>query len=97
MYYNSSSTDLKIFLGIIYPYVFSGLLVALDGHTGYSVYMIQCEVQTTQEIQNIIFVLASLYFAKFCALPSERLAIISGNYNENNDFSSSGLSYEKSL
>lgn len=50
MYYNSSSADLKAFLSIIYPYVFSGLLLALDGHTGYSVYLIPCEVQTTQEI-----------------------------------------------
>lgn len=50
MYYNSSSADLKAFLSIIYPYVFSGLLLALDGHTGYSVYLISCEVQTTQEI-----------------------------------------------
>lgn len=70
---NSYLTDLKIFLSIIYLCFFSDLLLAFDDHTWLCVYLIPGESQTTPEIQNIIFVLASLYFAKFYALPSECL------------------------
>ena len=60
-------------------------------------YLIPCEVQATPEILNIIFILASVYFAKFCTLPSEYLAINSDKYNGNNDTSPGGLSCEKSF